>query len=80
MSERIFRELDGIFFRIKIGDEYKNVCFSDMTSEEIDEVIGDKDAEWWKAVAKHLAECLQEIGHQFNIVARLPEEMDNYGE
>ena len=68
------RQLDGIFFRIKRNGEYKNICFSDMTRDEIDRVIGDKPSAWWKAVAIHLAECLNEIGRQLDIVAYTEEE------
>ena len=61
------RELDGIFFRVKRADKWQNICFTDMTREEIDTVIGEKSSDWWKAVALHLKECLNEIGETFDI-------------
>ncbi len=61
------RELDGIFFRVKRSDRWQNICFSDMTREEIDTVIGERSSDWWKSVALHLKECLNEIGETFDI-------------
>ena len=36
----INRDLDGIYFRVKRDDRWQNICFSDMTDEEIDTIIG----------------------------------------
>lgn len=61
------RNLDGLYFRIQRNGKWCNVCFSDMTPEEIEEVTKDRPVEWWKSVAIHLAECLKEVGDQFDI-------------
>lgn len=61
------RNLDGIYFRVERGGKWMSVCFSDMTPKER-EIIGDRPAEWWKAVAEHLADCLREIGDEFDIM------------
>lgn len=66
---RTKRNLDGAYFRVKRGDKYENVCFSDMELYEIDEVCRDRPAEWWKALALHLKERLNTIGDTFDIVA-----------
>ena len=62
------RELDGIFFRVKRDEKYENVCFSDLTEAERDEICEDKPADWYKFVAYHLADRLKDIGNTFNIV------------
>lgn len=62
------RNLDGIYFRVKRDGKWGNVCFSDMTNEERDEVIKERPAEWWKSVAYHLADCLRQVGDTFDIV------------
>lgn len=61
------RNLDGVYFRVFRNGKWENVCFSDMTTEERDEVIKDRPAEWWKNMAYILADCLKKIGDQFDI-------------
>ena len=61
------RELDGIYFRLKRNNRWENVCFSDMTEEQMYEVMKDRDADWFKSVCVRLATCLKEIGDQFDI-------------
>lgn len=61
------RNLDGVYFRVKRGGKWGNVCFSDMTPEERDEVIKDRPVEWWKMLAYILADTLRSIGDQFDI-------------
>lgn len=62
------RNLDGIYFRVKRNGKYENVCFSDLTESEREEVCKDRPAEWYKSVAYHLADRLQTIGDYLNIV------------
>lgn len=40
------RNLDGIYFRIKKGEKFENICFSDLTEEEKDEVLDGRSREW----------------------------------
>ena len=62
------RNLDGCYFRVKRDGKYDPVCFSDMDEVEREFVIGERSAEWWKSLACHLADCLKNIGDQFDIV------------
>lgn len=62
------RNLDGIYFRVKRNEKYENVCFSDLTESEREEICKDRPAEWYKSVAYHLADRLQTIGNYLNIV------------
>ena len=59
------RELDGVYFRI--GRE--NICFSDLSEEQQDEVMKERSEEWLKSLCKILAGCLKAIGDQFDIVS-----------
>ena len=61
------RELDGVYFRIKRNDKWDNICFSDLTEKEMNEVLKDKDAEWLKRLCIILGKTLREIGDYFNI-------------
>ena len=64
------RELDGVYFRVQRDGKWQNICFSDLTPEERDEVCGrERPAEWWRSLAYHLADCLKEIGDMFDIKA-----------
>lgn len=60
------RKLDGVFFRMKRGDKFENVCFSDLTDEEREQVATvqgkARSTNWWKALAYHLADRLKELG------------------
>lgn len=62
------RELCGIYFRVKRDGHYENICFTDMTVDEINEFIGDKPATWWKSVAMRLKDVINEIAEAFDIV------------
>lgn len=63
------RELDGVYFRVKRNNEYDNVCFSDMTEEEMKEVLQGRDPEWLKSLCIILGKRLKEIGDYFDIYA-----------
>ena len=61
------RNLDGVYFRVKRGEKYENICFSDMTEDERGKIMEDKPVEWLKAMCEILASTLRDIGDQFNI-------------
>ena len=63
------RELDGVYFRVKRNNEYDNVCFSDMTEEEMKEVLQGRDPEWLRSLCIILGKRLKEIGDYFDIYA-----------
>lgn len=65
------RNLDGIYFRVKRNGKYENVCFSDLTETEREEVCKERPAEWFKEVAYHLADRIKIIGNTFDIVSKL---------
>lgn len=61
------RNLDGVYFRVKRDGKWGSVCFSDMTTEERDEVIGDRSVEWWRSLAYILADTLRSVGDQLDL-------------
>ena len=63
------RNLDGVYFRVERDGEWQNICFSDLTNEERNKVTANRSDEWLQSLAYRLADCLQEIGNQFDIVA-----------
>lgn len=62
------RNLDGCYFRIRRGEKYENLCFSDLTRNEQEELLKDKSPEYIQELAIHLAETLRQIGDQFNLI------------
>ena len=64
----IKRELDGCFFRIQRDGKWENICFTDLTEEERNKVCEGRSAEWFKGLAFHLADRLQMIGENLDIV------------
>lgn len=68
------RDLDGVYFRVKRDGRWGNVCFSDMTPEEREEVLGDRRPEWWKSLAGIMGDCLRKMGDQLDIVCKFDDE------
>lgn len=68
------RDLDGIYFRVKRDGKWDNVCFSDLTDEEMDVVLEGRDTEWLKSVCKILGRTIKRIGDKFNICCSDEEE------
>lgn len=65
------RNLDGVYFRIKREEKYDNVCFSDLTEEQMDEVLKDRDEEWLRSMCKILGKTVRRMGDELDIVAKL---------
>lgn len=68
MNRVEFRDLDGVYFRINRNGKWQNICFSDLTEEEMVRVLEDKDKKWLKNMCKVLANALRSIGDQLDIV------------
>lgn len=62
------RNLDGVFFRVRRGDKWTNICFSDMTEEEQDDILKDKHEEYLRNFVKILAKTIRKIGDELDIV------------
>lgn len=63
------RGLDGVYFRI--GSE--NICFSDLTKEQMYEIMDGRSEEWLKSLCVHLGETIRELGDQFDIMCEQEE-------
>ena len=59
------RNLDGVYFRVKRDDHWQNICFSDLTEKEMDNVMKDKSEEWLRNMCKILGATIKDIGVQF---------------
>lgn len=69
------RNLDGIYFRVQRDGKWVNVCYSDMTWDERDEIARrraeqttpEEQAHWWRSMANLLAEQLYDMGEQLGV-------------
>ncbi len=61
------RDLDGVYFRIKRDGKWQNICFSDLTDEEMDTVLNGQTEMWLKSLCKHLGTAIRRIGDEFEI-------------
>lgn len=61
------RNLDGCYFRVERDGEWCNICFSDLTNEERENVLVNRNIDWLKSLCCHLADRLRTIGDTFDI-------------
>lgn len=64
------RNLDGFYFRVRRGEKYENLCFTDLTRDEQEELLKDKSAEFIVGLACHLAEVLRKIGDSLDLIGK----------
>lgn len=64
------RELDGVYFRTFREDKWDNVCFSDLTEEEMNEVLKNKDKEFITGLAIILGKTIKVLGDTFDICSK----------
>ena len=67
MMMMIERNLDGVYFRIKRDDKWINLCFTDLTDEEREEVLKDKSQDFILQLTLILAKRLREVGDKFDL-------------
>ena len=62
------REMCGVFFRVERNGKWENICFSDMTDEEMDTTLA-RNAEpaFANNLCKILAKALRAVGDQFDL-------------
>jgi len=64
------RNLDGCYFRVERNGKWQNVCFSDLTEEERNNIMADKKIPWFISLVNHLADSLHAMGDAFDIMGR----------
>ena len=57
------RNLDGLYFCIN----NENICFSDMSEQQMEYVMEDKGVEWLKSMCVILGKTIREIGDEYNL-------------
>ena len=62
------RNLDGVYFRVEREGKWQSICFSDLTTEERDKILEDRNEEWLKSLCCILADTIKAIGDQLDII------------
>lgn len=62
------RNLDGVYFKVYRDGKWDNVCFSDLTQEEMENVMKNRDVDWLKSLCIQLGKTIRKIGDELDIV------------
>jgi len=63
------RNLSGIYFRSKNeAGKWDSICFEDLNEIEQDNQMKERTTEWLTSLTKQLANTLNEIGEQLDII------------
>lgn len=62
------RNLDGYYFRVCRNGHWDNVCFSDLTEEQMNDVLKDRSDKWLKSLCVGLGMTLKQIGDVMDLV------------
>lgn len=61
------RNLDGVYFTVYRDEKLDNVCFSDLTHEEMEHVMENRDIDWLKSLCIQLGRRIRNIGDALDI-------------
>lgn len=67
------RRLDGVFFRVCRDNKWQSLCFSDLTENEMNWVLKDRNVEWLENLCIILGQRLRAIGDELNLVMEVEE-------
>lgn len=62
----VAKELDGIYYRVKRDNQYVNICLSDLTQEEREEILSKKPIEYLYAIIEVLVSRLRELDDEIS--------------
>jgi len=64
------RNLSGIYFRYfdPEQDKWDNRVFEDLSEDEQNKYLDDRGIEWIKSLAKKLADTINKLGDQFDLM------------
>lgn len=66
----IKRNLDGCYFRVRRGEKYEDLCFTDLTRDEQETVLKDRSPEFIVGLTLHLAKIIRPIGDEFDLIGK----------
>lgn len=54
-------DADGCYFRVERNGRYYNICYSDLTDEERDDLTVGRHKQWTHGLVTHLMSCIGDI-------------------
>lgn len=66
----IKRNLDGCYFRVRRGEKYEDLCFTDLARDEQETVLKDRSPEFIVGLTLHLAKIIRQIGDEFDLIGK----------
>ena len=65
------RNLSGVFFRVRRGDKFDNICFEDLNADEQCQMMEGQGKEWLMNLSQRLADVLNEVGTACDIEKKI---------
>ena len=62
------RNLDGYYFRVCRNGCWESVCFSDLTEEQMNDVLKDRSDKWLKSLYVGLGMTLKQMGDAADVI------------
>ena len=76
MEYPVIHGIDGVYFRVQRNNKWENICFSDLTEAEQDEMMKDRSEIWLKSLCKILGNTIHNVAEQFDIFTSLGSDED----
>ena len=64
----VFRNLDGVYYRVVRDGKHVNRCFSDLSEAEQDGIMAEYNAEQLRRLCRYLSMSLRQIGDTLDLV------------
>lgn len=64
----VFRNLDGVYYRVVRDGKHVNRCFSDLLEAEQDGIMAEYNAEQLRRLCRYLSMSLRQIGDTLELV------------
>ena len=68
MEYPVRRDLDGCFFRVNRDSKWLSLCWTDLTTEERENIMEEKDVYWHRRMLEYITNQFRIIGDHFDIV------------
>ncbi len=63
----VHRNLDGVYYRVKRNGYFEDLCFTDLTLTEQNDLLATLDTEGLKRMCHLMADALRTVGDELNI-------------
>ena len=64
----VFRNLDGVYYRVVRDGKHVNRCFSDLSEAEQDEIMAEYNAEQLRRLCRSLSMSLRQLGDSLDLI------------